>query len=86
MSMKPKPSKNDGKTLWCFVYGDVLTSIFPVDVDYTNNTITIAHLKENIMEKINVPGNTKTKDITWKVNIPYDDNTEHVDIILRNNE
>ena len=60
------------------VYGDVLTSIFPVDID-TNNTMTIAHLKENIMEKINVPGNAKAKDITlWKVNILYDDNTEHV--------
>jgi hypothetical protein len=61
-----------------------MSSIFPIDI---NNKISVGHIRETIIEKISVPTNTKAKDITlWKINLPYDENIERVNIELKNNE
>lgn len=45
-------NKVNVKTLWCLVNGDCVSSVFPFDIDI-NKKITIGHMKENIIEKIN---------------------------------
>ncbi|RHZ45055.1 hypothetical protein Glove_692g46 [Diversispora epigaea] len=76
---------SDHITLVCLVYGDLTKKAFKVNIEKNES---VYYLKTKIKEKkSNLFANVDANEIVlWKVNVPLDDDTMEVDIVLENNE
>ncbi|RHZ77089.1 hypothetical protein Glove_186g10 [Diversispora epigaea] len=76
---------SDHTTLVCLVYGDLTKKAFKVNIEKNES---VYYLKTKIKEKkSNLFANVDANEIVlWKVNVPLDDDTMEVDIVLENNE